>query len=290
MSQTIVKSEWCQLMMEFLQNLPHYKLTQYQQSLLSVPRMEERLSSAKKMSHILELLKTPIINDAQQNQVLLEIFNTSKELTSSFHYWHIGYPIALFVAAINFILNQTKPAAFENLPCHKEEIPPEELTPMLSILGNNLMSLLRFMDAKFNFISPYERNCSTIGFLLELLDDTEANTDVELVQYFVEAITHRKENLWMHKIINFNFCNQEASLVVGLDILLKAGADPNAVDQEGNTAADLMSRWNRPIFASGMIRKIGLDMLRDVNKVKTSSTNNNHSFIREPFYSWFTNK
>ena len=152
------------------------------------------------------------------------------------------------------------------------------------------MSLLRFMDAKFNFISPYERNCSTIGFLLELLDDTEANTDVKLVQYFVEAITHRKENLWMHKIINFNFCNQEASLVVGLDILLKAGADPNAVDQEGNTAADLMSRWNRPIFASGMIRKIGLDMLRDVNKVKTSSTNNNHSFIREPFYSWFTNK
>ena len=158
---------------------------------------------------------------------------------------------------------------------------------MLSILIDNLMCLLRFMDTKFDFISPYERNCSTIGFLLELLDDTEANTDVKLVQYFVEAITIRNENLWMHKIINFKFCNQEASVVVGLDILLKAGADPSVIDQEGNTAADLMSRWNRPIMISEMIRKIGLDMLRDVNKVKASSTNNNPSFIREPFFSCF---
>ena len=131
------------------------------------------------------------------------------------------------------------------------------------------------MDTKFDFISPYERNCSTIGFLLELLDDTEANTDVKLVQYFVEAITIRNENLWMHKIINFKFCNQDA--------LLKKCYWPG-----GKYSRRSHVSLNRPIMISEIIRKIGLDMLRDVNKVKASSTNNNPSFIREPFFSCFT--
>ena len=274
--------------MDFLKNLPHYKLDKNEQSEYWEPTQQVCESSGILMTHILQLIKTPIANDVHLDQaVLLELFNTSIKLTHlSVHYWHIGYPLALLVAVINFIVTQKKSLVFEKIPCAKSNIPTELLSTFIDKIFDNLMSLLHFMDAKFDFVSPYERNCSTFGFLLELLDDTKANSDAKLVQYFAEAIAVRKENLWMHNIINFNFCNQVASVMVGLDILLRAGADSDTIDQDGNTAADLLSHWTRPSSLSNMIRGVGIDMLKNAKKVGASNTSK-HAFLAESLASKF---